>query len=150
MGRLLAERMKRKFFDTDEWIRQQENMSIADLVQKKGWEHFRKRERDAVDALSKKNHAVISTGGGILMYFDNASKLKNNGKLIHLTASVKTLEKRLAEQTERPSITGADPVDELEALWQSRKPIYDAYADITIDTEGKTAEAIVEELWTKS
>lgn len=150
VGSLLAKRMKREFFDTDEWIKEKEDMAIADLVQKKGWEYFRKSERKAVEVMSKKENAVVSTGGGILMHFDNASKLKKTGKLIHLMASIKTLKKRLAKQTKRPSITGADPVDELESLWQTRKPIYDAYADITIDTEGKTAEAIVDELWTKS
>jgi shikimate kinase len=60
------------------------------------------------------------------------------------------LQKRLASESQRPSITGKDPIDELETLWQSRKPVYDANADLTIDVENKTIQEIVEEIWTKS
>ncbi len=146
IGKLLATKLQRTFFDMDEWIRQEEGMAIAELVKKKGWSYFRDKEREAVNILSKKEHAIISTGGGVLQYFDNAEKLKKTGKLIHLTASVATLENRLRMQTERPSITGIDPVDELEALWESRKVIYERNADLTIDTEGKLVEQIGEEI----
>ncbi len=145
IGKLLAKKLQREFFDMDEWIGKEEDVAIADLVKKKGWDFFRNLEREAIHELSQKNNAIISTGGGVLQYFDNAKKLKETGKLLHLTASVVTLEKRLREQTERPSITGIDPLDELATLWKSRRPVYEENADLVIDTEGKSVEKIVNE-----
>jgi shikimate kinase len=91
---------------------------------------------------------VISVGGGLVLCEENVSLLKENGKIVYLRASVQTLEERLASDAARPLLKTDKPLStRLQELLELRAPIYEAVADFTIDTDGKTVEEIVDEIW---
>ena len=145
-GKALAAMRSAEFIDLDHEIVRLEQQSIPDMVADKGWDFFRKKEHEALAQLLKKDAVILATGGGVLMFYDNADQLKSRGKLILLTATPETMAKRIALSTDRPSLTGKDVQEELAEVWQEREATYRKYADFTIDTEGKTPEEVAREI----
>jgi shikimate kinase len=83
---------------------------------------------------------VISTGGGIITRPDNMSNLRaNGGVVIYLRTSFETVAERAGDLTSRPLF--ANKANALE-LYQQRLPIYERYADIIIDTDGRSVDEV--------
>lgn len=146
IGQLLAEKLGKDFVDLDKKIEQKIGADISSFVQEQGWNSFRELEKEQVNEIILKTDLVVGTGGGVLMYFDNAEKLKNSGNLILLTAPLQILQKRLEGASDRPALTEGDFLSELEHIWNERKDRYHLFADKVVDTEGKNHEEIVQEI----
>ncbi len=84
VGKLLANRLKRDFVDTDEYIESATGKTIKDIFEEEGEEGFRKTEAETIAKLSKMKNKIISAGGGIVLKDENVKNLKNNGFLILL------------------------------------------------------------------
>ncbi|MEK7523915.1 MAG: 3-phosphoshikimate 1-carboxyvinyltransferase [Patescibacteria group bacterium] len=142
LGKRLAKAMNRKFFDTDMLIEEIAKKKISEIVAQHGWGKFRALERKIVKKLSKIKRAVISTGGGTLMYSANVQNLKKSGRVIFLESSMTSLKKRLAKSYHRPNLTKkSNFLDELEDIYKQRKPRYDAVSDATVDVSKSTARS---------
>ena len=85
LGRLLGRLLGRRFIDTDELIERNAKMPIVLLVKRRGWDYFRRLERNVIQKLRNEKNAVIATGGGTLVNLKNAEILKRNGKVIFWT-----------------------------------------------------------------
>jgi 3-phosphoshikimate 1-carboxyvinyltransferase len=136
VGKIIANKINHKFIDTDEEIEKQEKTSIPEIVKKKNWFYFRKKEKYVVRSLARQNKTVIGTGGGVILDKENVNVLKKNGKIVFLNCSLETLEKRLKnEMNKRPSLTSHKELkDELKELWEKRKEKYFSSADLVIDS----------------
>jgi len=150
-GRQLAKLLGWEFVDTDDIVTQKAGMEVSELVQKHGWQYFRKLEKELCRELSTLDEHVISTGGGIIIDRENEQLLKKNGKIILLYRSPEKCAEYILQDTKaldrpshRPSLTGKDlnnPAEllkELEELWQEREKRYRTSADLIIDTNKKT------------
>ncbi len=134
LGRLIAAKLGKDFIDLDDRIEELANKKIAQIVDEHGWTHFRNLESQVAEEISKKDNLVISTGGGTFLDPENTKKLKKNGFVLLLVASIEALEKRIGFDPNRPALTNQKSLkDELEALWNERKDIYLAAADLTYD-----------------
>ncbi len=138
VGQSLAEKMKRLFLDTDVLIEQRSGSTIVDMVVSRGWDHFRGCERLVVAEVSTRSPLVIATGGGVVLDEDNVRNLRKKGWLVWLRAPARVLRERLAkdrlEGKGRPSLTDADPLDEIEAVLKQREPFYDKASDWAVET----------------
>lgn len=146
VGELLAAKLEMPFFDTDEEITKKEKKTIRQLVDEKGWNYFRLSEKKMVQNLSKKKKCIVSTGGGILSFFDNAEILKKTGVLILLIASPKILFTRLQDLDDRPPLYNVHLQNEIRLLWKERKKTYYQYADLIINIEKKNPQKIVDHI----
>lgn len=146
IGKLLAERLNRKWVDVDDEIVKREEKSIAEMVALHGWDFFREKEHEEVERLAGENDLVISTGGGVLMHYNNAELLKASGKLILLIADPATLVQRLKDSHQRPSLTGKDVLEEIYELWEERKDEYYKAADLVVDTEPWDEKSIIDKI----
>lgn len=81
IGRLLAEKLKREFCDTDALIVQRQNMTIPEIFEKYGEKGFREFEAEVIREVSMKSGAVIATGGGVVLRKENTDSLKMNGEI---------------------------------------------------------------------
>ena len=72
LGRLLGRLLGRRFIDTDELIERNAKMPIVLLVKRRGWDYFRRLERNVIQKLRNEKNAVIATGGGTLINPKNA------------------------------------------------------------------------------
>jgi shikimate kinase len=143
VGKIVAARSGRVLVSTDEEIVRRAGKSIPDIVAARGWEHFRDLETAVCRDLAGRDHLVIDTGGGAILRGENVEVLKSNGRLFWLTASVETIANRIGGDTQRPSLTGTKShVDEIREVLDERTPKYQAAADHSIVTDGRTVEEL--------
>lgn len=132
--------------DTDARIRQEQGMSISDIFQEKGEAFFRQLETDCLKSLQGTEGKVISCGGGMAVKPENAALMKQNGKVILLTAAPETVLERVREDDSRPILQGHKNVQDIARLMERRRQAYENAADITIATDGKTVAEIADEI----
>ena len=106
VGRLLAERMNRELFDTDDEIIKSSGMEISDIFKTKGEKYFRQLERETVEEISKHSGIIISTGGGAVLDIENIKHLKMNGKINFLNRSPELL----IPTSDRPLASSAEAI----------------------------------------
>ena len=143
VGKLLAQRLQREFFDTDTVIEQVTGQLIARIFAEKGEAHFRELEKQVIRQVCQKHELVIATGGGAIVNMDNAICLQESGTVICLTASPETIVQRVQGNRDRPLLQGEDPLTKIRSLLTVRAEAY-ARADITIDTSSLNPSEVVE------
>ena len=145
VGMKVAQLMKRCWVDTDTVIASRHG-SINDIFEYYGEAHFRQLESELTAELSKKEDLVISTGGGLVLKWENAELLKKHGKLFFLSAPVDTLLLRVQGDDTRPLLKDVNAKEKLEELLHTRTPLYEHVADYKIETNGKSADEVAREI----
>jgi shikimate kinase len=145
-GAILAEAMGYRFIDMDDEIEKRTGKTIPEIFSEDGEPRFREHERDLVRELSKKNGYVIGCGGGALADLVNAEALRESSTLVYLTASVDEILERTEKDSHRPLLKVDDPRKMVETLIKKREPLYERYAEIKVDTTGKSPETVAEEI----
>ncbi|HOG06832.1 MAG: shikimate kinase [Syntrophales bacterium] len=150
VGRGLAARLHRPFYDTDDLVRERTGMSVRRIVAEQGWASFRSAERAVIADLAFLKGAVVALGGGVVLDPENVAAVKANGRVIWLVADARTIVARMGEDpvsaTQRPSLRGVDRLKETVQILAERTPVYRAAADFTVDTTGKTVDEIAAEI----
>ena len=147
VGKMVAARLRRVLVSTDAEIVNLAGQSIPEIVEKNGWEYFRDLESKVCQELAGRHGLVIDTGGGAILRSRNVEVFKETGKLFWLTASVRTITERIGQDSQRPSLTGVKSfVDEIQDVLRERTPKYQAAADYIIETDGKPAAQVADEV----
>jgi len=147
VGKLVAERLGRVLVSTDVEIVKLAVQNIPEIVEQHGWEYFRDLETKICQDLAGRDGVVIDTGGGAILRSQNVEGLKRTGKLFWLTAPVETIAKRIGADTQRPSLTGTKSfLEEIQDVLRERTPKYQAAADYIIETDGKSATQVADEI----
>ena len=139
LGKLVADKLDRRFIDIDEEIRKSIPMTIRDYILTYGEEEFRKRESEIVKEVAKYNSCVISTGGGVIKKEENMTYLKMNGKIIFI-------DRELDDLTPTSSRPLSSSRDDLVKLYEERYPLYIRYSDRVVkndDSLEKVTERII-------
>ena len=136
VAKLLGQKLSRNVVSTDAEVVAGTKQSIPEIVEKFGWDHFRKLETKICEALSSQDDLVIDTGGGAIMKEENVMALKSNSAIFWLTAEVATIALRIGGDTQRPSLSGTKTfVEEIEEILKERTSKYQAAADHVIPTD---------------
>ncbi len=150
VGRRLAQLLSRPLVDLDQVLVEEAGQSIAELVGKKGWAEFRRREKELVARYGAARGLVLAPGGGVILDPENVAVLKAHGIIIWLAADPATLKERLcrdqAQADSRPSLTSGDTLSEVEKVLAAREPLYRAAAQITIDTTHLSLPQVVDKI----
>lgn len=142
-GKAIAEKLSMKFFDTDEYIEQRENMTIKEIFATKGEEGFRQIETDVLRELANTlEGCVVSTGGGMPLRIENARLLKEIGKVIYLNVATQVIYERVKEDGKRPLLQVEDPYDRICEMMTERKPLYERACDVIFDANCNDPEVI--------
>ncbi len=145
VGRILAARLGFGFVDTDAWIVARDGRAIADIFREEGEAAFRAMERAAAQVLAGQTGLVIATGGRLMLDAGNAALLQENGRVFCLTAAPEQIVARaLADGTKRPLLDVPDPQEKVAVLLAKRAAAYGRFPQI--DTSGKTAEQVADEI----
>lgn len=146
----LAGRLDWRWIDSDDEIESVAGKSIADIFAADGQERFRDIESQVVERLAQGDRRVIALGGGAVLRPQNRLFLRRGGKVVWLQALPETINKRLAGDdttaARRPDLTDTGGLTEIVQLLGQRTPIYQECADLVIDTEGKPAPEVAEEI----
>jgi shikimate kinase len=143
IGVVLAKTMGMKFLDTDLLIQEREGALLQDLINTKGDGYFKKVEEYILRSINVEN-TIISTGGSAIYYSKAIEHFKKNGKVVYIKVSYDTIENRLNDITTR-GITMA-PGETLKELYDKRVPIYEASADIIVETDCLSVEQAIEKI----
>ena len=137
----LAPRLGFAMIQVDEQIVARSNLpSIPIIFAEKGEPYFRDLEAEVASSLRDAHNLVISTGGGIITRPENMINLKDNGGIVvYLRTSFETVAERAGDLSSRPLF--ANKANALD-LYKSRLPIYERYADIIVDTDGRSIDEV--------
>lgn len=151
VGAALAELLGRPFVDTDRELARmhgREGERAGGVLERVGLERFRELEAEVVAAvLARTDAPVVATGGGVVETPRLRALLRSAATCVWLTAPLDVLRERLDLDGEpRPSLTGADPRDELARLEERRAPAYRELAEHELDTRRGTPRELAQTL----
>ena len=153
VGRRLAERLGRSFYDSDNEIEKAAGLSVADILSLHGEEEFRRGEHQVLKRLLDEKPHILATGGGAYLNPETRDLMREKAVTIWLNADLETLWKRVSRRNHRPLLRRPDAKEVLSNLFDERRPIYQL-ADLTVHSvdgpHSKTVSAIIKALesWT--
>ncbi len=147
IARLLAGRLGWDWMDADEVLETRYGKSIRAIFAEEGEAGFRDKEALVLAELCGRRRCIVSTGGGVVVRPANRELLRASGTIVWLSADAETLWRRLQNDDgqRRPplSVGGRAEVEEIVRVRQSW---YEECAHLTVWTEGKSPEALAEEI----
>lgn len=143
VGVLLAKRLGYSFVDVDIVIQEQEGRLLKEIIEQEGMEGFLQVE-DRVNRELDVKRSIIAPGGSVIYGAQAMEHLKAISTVVYLRLSYEEVEARLGDLKDR-GVALKDGMT-LRDLYEERVPLYERYADITVDETGKTPGSTVDTL----
>jgi shikimate kinase len=143
VGVVLAKVLGFGFLDSDLLIQAREGKRLFEIMDEVGNEGFLQIE-NKVNSQIAVERCVIATGGSVIYGKEAMEHLKKNGTVIYLQLPYEEMEKRLGNLKNRGVVLKEG--QDLRALYEERVPLYEQYADITIDETGLGVEETIEKI----
>lgn len=143
VGVILAKVMKYKFIDTDLLLQEAADRTLIELIRERGLEGFLRLENEVAAGLQAER-AVIATGGSVVYGQEAMDSLKRRGVVVYLKHRYEVIASRLTNITTRG--VAMREGETLYSLFQERTPLYERYADVTLEADGLTTEQTVEKI----
>ena len=134
LGIVLAKIMNYDFVDADLVIQQQCDKTLERIIDACGPEGFIEVENQVLIGMTAE-HTVIATGGSAVYSDEAMQHLGSIGRVVYLKISYDELRGRLADLSERGVVMKGGRGMSLRELYDERKPLYERYADITVDVD---------------
>ena len=146
VGRQLARRLGRRFFDSDHEIVERTGVFIPTIFEIEGEEGFRRRESQTIAELSGVDNIVLATGGGAVLNPENRRILHETGWCVYLNVPPVLLYERTKHDRNRPLLQVENPLAKLEELYAARDPLYRESAHFVVEGSHLVASGIVQQL----
>lgn len=141
IGVILAKELKYKFVDTDLLLQDATDQTLIEIIGERGLEGFLQLENDMVAQLQARR-TVIATGGSVIYGSKAMEHLKAGGTVVYLKHRYEVIASRLTNITTRGVVMRKGAT--LRDLFRERTPLYEQYADLTIEADGLTTEQTVQ------
>ena len=142
VGRLLARRLGKTFYDCDHEVERTTGVRIPVIFEIEGEAGFRAREARMLAELCGSKGVVLATGGGAVLAPGNRKVLSECGTVVYLRASPQELYQRTRHDRNRPLLQTADPLAKLTELYADRDPLYREIADVIVDTGNQSVSSL--------
>ncbi|MBC9733602.1 shikimate kinase [Nocardioides marmotae] len=130
--------------DTDQDVEAAEGRSVSDIFVDSGEARFRELEAAAVAAALAEHDGVLALGGGAVL--DPATRERLAGHpVVYLRVGLADAVKRVGLGTSRPLLIGGVR-SRIKALLDERAPVYESVATLVVDTDGRTAQQVADEI----
>ncbi len=146
VGVILAKRLGYQFIDTDLVIQTQEQCRLQEIIDRQGLEAFRKIEEQTLLRLQT-TRCVIATGGSVIYSQQGVESIGKTGRLVYLKVPLTELQQRIADMGQRGLVMGKE--QSFADLFSERTPLYERFAELTIDCNGLNAEQVAAEIETQ-
>ena len=150
LGVVLAKILGYEFIDADLLIQSKLDKTLQKIIDACGPDGFIEVENEVLCTLSA-SRAVIATGGSAVYSDEAMNHLKSIGTVVYLRVSYEELESRLGGLHERGVVMKNGMGMSLADLYEERRPLYEKYADVTIDIDGLSvrdaARRLVDQLY---
>ena len=149
VGRILAQKLKLPFVDSDKEIEKSTGFTISDLFARYGEEEFRKGEEKVMARLLSGPPCVLSSGGGAFLSESTRKLAQKSAFSIWIKVDAEVISNRTQGRTHRPLVPSVDNQEVIQEFFQKSAPFF-AEADITVDSfdehPSKTVIRLLKEL----
>lgn len=142
-GVVAAKILSKDFIDGDLVIQKKTGKALQTIINEVGNDGFRKVEEEVLCSIDVEN-TVIAPGGSAIYYPAAFEHFKKKGVVVFLHVPVEEIERRLSNLATR-GVT-LEPGQTVADLYYQRLPLYQKFADITVDTTGLSLEETVAEI----
>lgn len=115
----MEKQLDMRYAEMDQLIAEEEGMSIPKIFEKHGEAYFRDLESRMLQDLQQEKGIIVSCGGGIVVREENKGYMKQNGRVVLLTATPETVYERVKDSDERPILNQNMSVDYIAALQEN-------------------------------
>ena len=131
VGVLLAKILGCAFLDSDLLIQQSEGKKLYEIINQYGDDYFKELE-NRINLSIEVSNTVIATGGSVVYCEEAMQHLKSIGKVVYIKITPQQLSKRIHNIATRGIVmkNGETLLD----LYNQRAPLYEKYADITVES----------------
>jgi shikimate kinase len=149
VGRILARRLGKQFYDSDHEIEARTGVGIPVIFDIEGEVGFRAREHTVLSELTGLKNIVLATGGGAVIDAHNRKLLRERGTVVYLRGAVRELLNRTRHDKNRPLLQTEDPRARLNSLFEQRDPLYCEVAHVVMETGSPSLSSLVNRLEAK-
>ena len=143
VGVLVAKLLGLDFLDCDLLIQKREGKKLHEIIDEDGIEYFERVEEEVLSSLQAEN-TLIATGGSAVYSEKGMENLKKLGTVVYLRVNLSELKKRITNFETRGIVVHSG--DTLEDLCCERLPLYEKYADKTLNCSSLSPEQCVDEI----
>lgn len=143
LGVQLAKALAKDFIDTDLLIQLKHGATLDHILRSEGYVALRALEESVLLQADYPNH-VIATGGSAVYSEAAIAHLRQYGPLVYLKVSEEELINRIHDMETR-GIASA-PSQSFHDIFIEREALYEHYADVIINCDGKSQQDLVIEL----
>lgn len=143
IGVVLAKMLGYQFVDADLVIQEKEGKLLCEIIDEVGTEGFIEVE-NRINSQIEAEHAIIATGGSVVYGAEAMAHLKEIGTVLYLELPYDELERRLSDIKGRGVVLKDG--QNLRDLYDERVPLYEKYADITVDEYQLNVEQTIEKI----
>lgn len=140
VGVVLAKKLGYEFLDSDLVIQKEAGKRLPDMIDQHGHDGFLAVENRINSAIDVSQH-VIATGGSAVYGAAAMAHLRQIGTVVYLRLPFEAIVERLGDLTDR-GVSMRDG-QTLFDLYQERSPLYEEYAEVTIDCENLELRDVV-------
>lgn len=146
MGRFLSRELDYDFFDTDKEMESVTGLKLNQIVKKLGQIRYNSEEKLIVKKLAAMERTVIATGGSFVDQEDNINALRDGSIFVFLDVDNEVIIDRLKRRKQFPFTVKGSIAELVPEIYGKRRPIYEKYADITVNTTEMTMEDTAKEI----
>ncbi|MBQ3528300.1 MAG: shikimate kinase [Clostridia bacterium] len=144
LGVLYAKAEMYSFCDTDLFVQREEKLPLFKIIEKKGLGGFLEAEARVVSGIRDLHRTVIATGGSVVLSNEAMKNLQRLGTLIYLQLPCEEVLRRVRNIKTRGIVMKEG--ETLEDIYRERAPLYEKYADITVNCAGLETEESLEKI----
>jgi shikimate kinase len=151
IGKIVAEKKKMSFVDTDEVIvleyekERKQKKSCREIYREHGEAFFRNLETHAIKTIKPHDNQVIAVGGGSVDREENRMHLSSLGTIVYLKESPSVIYARI-QREDTPLFRKDSQKEDFEKLYKQREPIYERIADVVIESKGRGVHEIAHDI----
>lgn len=139
LGVLLAKALGYRFIDADLVIQERMGKLLHEIIAESGAEEFIRIENEINQTIGG-DKVVIATGGSAVYGSEAMAHFKSLGRVVYIRIPFETLEKRLGDYSHRGVVIREGKT--LRDMYRERIPLYEKYADITVDSTDTMYETV--------
>ncbi len=143
IGVVLAKLLGYQFVDADLVIQEKEGKLLREIIEEVGAEGFIEVE-NRINSQIEAEHSIIATGGSVVYGEEAMAHLKEIGTVLYLKLPYDELDRRLHDIKGRGVVLKNGQT--LRDLYEERVPLYEKYADITVDEYRLNVEQTIEKI----
>jgi shikimate kinase len=146
VARSLGKLINRPVLDTDLLVEERCGKSISDIFLEDGESFFRREElKVLLEAIQDENSILALGGGSILREEAREALISSKRPIVFLDVSISNAAPRVGFNKDRPLLT-INPRQQWLGLMETRRPIYESLATITLNTDNRKPVEVAQEL----